>query len=464
MKKLNTRFAHLFSNSGMLGILAALLPAAAHAGVTFDMMHTVQDCKHEGMPKTWCEGKEDMIAMDELSGMSAKIAAQLDRALANPKTAKVSIAYFSFSNKKIQKKLCEVGMAGIPVEAYIDAGSVSPELQALKTDCQKDKAKPNLKLVILGGMTSTPWRLHHNKTMMVDPGNGEYININFSSGNLSAFGTSIHLDHWGVLTATPDTNLVKAQRCVFEGLTAADAKATEVKMYEGGVKSQFDGVVAQAYIDARESCYVNNAVIPMYQAEKAIAKDGVAPMYSPNNNNEVVKTFTAEIAKVAADGKNGYLYIAVQHFLHGGIAAALMQAAQAGVDVRIIFDDDLLTGEGEVEGVQEFLASSLQHPNIKIRYIKTNYNAGGNGQMMHNKFCILSGKRTFSGAGQYTGAAMRNNWENFYLAQSPELTKKYGLYFKDLWDASWSDNDIKTKAPVASKPEAYHAKFLGLIK
>jgi hypothetical protein len=330
-------------------------------------------------------------------------------------------------------------------------------------------------------MTSSPWRLHHNKTLVVDPGNGDYVNVNFSSGNLSAFGTSLHHDHWGMLTAPASSNLVKAHKCVFEGLAQADALATKVGMYSGGVKSQFDGQVADAYINGRDSCYKKNGVPQMgepngIEAALANPNEGVAPIFSPNKFNEVLKTFTAEIRKVtqrakqASGSDRGYIYIAVQHFLNWQIAQALQDAAQAGVDVRIVFDDDLASNSGEVEGVLEFMESELKPYGIKIRFIETNHFAGGNGQMMHNKFAILSNiqdpskTRTFSGAGQYTGAAMHDNWENFYLAQKPQFSKLYGNYFKKLWDVS-VDEARANGGPTTpiSKPAPYASSFLKLL-
>jgi hypothetical protein len=480
----------------LLGLGASLSFAAfaQTSAISFNMMHTVPLtstsssgaplCQHPGFQPTYCDGAVDMKKLDAAAGMTAEINKQIDRAIANPKSARLYVAYFSFSNKGVQAKLCEAGKAGVQIEAYIDNGSLTPELQNLRTSCQANASAPNLRLNVLGGMTSSPWRLHHNKTLVVDPGNGDYVNVNFSSGNLSAFGTSLHHDHWGMLRAPQNSNLVKAHKCVFAGLAAADAEAKKVGMYSGGVKSQFDGQVAGAYIRGRDNCYKAGNIPVMGEPngiEAALANplERVAPIFSPNENDEVLNTFVREIGKVTQraknhqelpHGKRGYIYIAVQHFLNWKIAAALQQASKAGVDVRIIFDDDLPSNSGEVEGVAEFMNSELKPHGIKLRFIETNHNAGGNGQMMHNKFCILSNidnpklTRTFSGAGQYTGAAMHGNWENFYLAQAPEFSKLYGRYFEKLWNVSVDENRALNapNAPIAP-PEGFAPQFQQML-
>ncbi|MBY0451552.1 MAG: hypothetical protein K2P92_00865, partial [Bdellovibrionaceae bacterium] len=177
--------------------------------------------------------------------------------------------------------------------------------------------------------------------------------------------------------------------------------------------------------------------------EQAIAQERIAPLFAPNNDNIVLKTLQAQIENVPNDG---YIYIAVQHFLNPGIGNALVKATQRGVDVRVLMDDDVVTNKGEVQGAKEFLDGlKAQAPRLKVRYLETNHLAGGNGQMMHNKFAILNGRRVLSGAGQYTTAGMKNNWENFGLTAVPELTRKYEQYYKELWDVSVDENYVQAQ-------------------
>lgn len=441
-------------NSAFLGLLGVLAAAPAFAQIKFDLMHTDPACKHKGYQPTFCEMTADMKDADQRSGMIDKINAQLDRALQNPKTSKVYIAYFSMSNKGVHKKICELLGQKVPVRIVLDQGS-STNVSDLKANAAcAGKDLSSLKTAFLGGLTSSPWRLHHNKFLFVDPGTGEDVNVNFSSGNLSSFGTSLHMDHWVTMLAPKKSNLVRAYECVMQGLDSA-VKYAEAN---GGHNGNNDEDVAQNYIEARENCFKKTGVNT--NVNLAVSQEKIAPLFSPNNDNIVYKTLSREIGMIP---KGGYIYIAIQHFLHPGIGSDLIQASKRGVDVRIIMDDDVVTNKGEVQGAMDFLNGlKAQAPRIAVRYIETNHLAGGNGSMMHNKFAILNGRRILSGAGQYTGAAMKKNWENFGLIEDAELTRKYALYFKKLWQVSVDEDYVRAQLPfnevINDSPNSNHVQ------
>jgi hypothetical protein len=410
--------------------------AQADQQIEFDLMHTVQDCKHEGRQKTFCDAKTDSNAMTEKSGMVAKINAQLDRALLNKDKSEVFIAYFSMSNKRVHEKICELIAAGVKVEIFLDEGS-STNISDLELNPKcANKDLKSLTYTFLGGSTSgDSWRLHHNKFLYVNPGNGEKININFSSGNLSSFGTSLHLDHWVTMLAPENSNLSKAYQCVMQGLRKArDLKRNQVSS---------DSKIVSSYISGRDDCYKTKNVLAQNDVETAIKSEKIAPVFTPNLDSVAYNIFSKELSKIR---DRGYIYIGIQHFLHYGIKKDLIAAAKSGVDVRIIMDDDVVAEKGEVTGVLDFLKDlQTSAPQIQVRYIETNHEAGGNGQMMHNKFALLNGVRVFSGAGHYTKAAMNNNWENFALTEVPELNKKYAQYFKELWNVSVDEKYVRAQ-------------------
>lgn len=429
--------------------------------IDFDLMHTIQDCKHEGRQRTFCDAKVDSKAMTEKSGMVAKINAQLDRALINKDKSEVFIAYFSMSNKLVHEKICELATAGVKIEIFLDEGSSSniTDLQN-NAKCAGQKI-PNFKYTFLGGSTSgDSWRLHHNKFLYVNPGNGEKVNINFSSGNLSSFGTSLHLDHWVTMLAPEESNLTKAYSCVMNGLRKArDFKENAQKKAKPNEEVFIkDAEIVDAFITGRDLCYESKKVLAQTDVETAIRSEKIAPVFTPNYSPIAYNIFSNELKKI--NGK-GYIYIAIQHFLHFGIKKDLIAAAQSGVDVRIIMDDDVVAEKGEVSGVLDFLKDLQKSaPQIQVRYIETNHEAGGNGQMMHNKFALLNGARVFSGAGHYTKAAMNNNWENFALTEVPELNKKYADYFKELWDVSVDEKYVREqlKYPESVSDPAFKHK------
>ena len=130
-------------------------------------------------------------------------------------------------------------------------------------------------------------------------------------------------------------------------------------------------------------------------------------------------------------------------------------------------DDDALKGESEVPGVDAMIRDLVSQSGgrIQVRLAETNHNAGGNGAMMHNKLAILNGEMTFSGAGHYTNAAMRKNWENFYFVTNKVVLSSYAKYFKELWSKSV---DIKYttsggQSPVVA-PSTLSSSFLKLAQ
>lgn len=448
------------ATAALCNLLAFSYSQAAGSDIQFDLMHTGLNCKYVGYQPSFCDMVNDTTELDNNSQMVNKINAQLDRALNNPAKSQVFIAYFSFSNKKVHPKLCELFKNNVPVRIFLDRGSAA-NIDTLKTNpacagVDFDSTRSPLKVSFLGGLTGSPWRLHHNKFLYVNPGTnlekdgGDRVNINYSSGNLSAFGTSLHSDHWVTALAPKDSNLIKAYQCVMEGLEKAVGKNYDYSSQMPNTQaftadrihdSENDEQVAQTYIQGRENCFKRISVI--MNPEQALAKEKIAPLFSPNNDNIVLKTMTAQVNNVP---DNGYIYIAIQHFLNPGIGKALVKATKRGVDVRVLMDDDVVTNKGEVQGAMEFLKGlKSQAPRLKVRYIETNHLAGGNGQMMHNKFAIFNGRRILSGAGQYTTAGMQNNWENFGLTAVPELTHQYELYYKELWDMSVDENYVRAQ-------------------
>lgn len=446
-------------------------------GISFGFMHTRQGCKvQEGSflhKETYCN-KEDQKQAQEKSGMVKAINEMLDTVKSKASTAKVNIAYFSFSNVGVQMKLCELSQAGVPIRVFLDGGSAGQIDQNIMNNpaCRDSHGNLNVKLSYLGGQTNGGaggiWRLHHNKFMMIDPGDGSDVKVNFSSGNLSSFGTSLHLDHWVTTEAPRKSNLVKAQYCVMAGLEAAASTSQMNSFTDAKAK---DKAIAKAYLDTRENCFDNNKVIPRMsggnlqsQIDKVLKLEQIAPLFSPNSDMAVEKSLIAAIGKIP---QGGYLYIAIQHFLHREVGDALIEASARGVDVRVIMDDDALRGESEVPGVDQMIRKLVKSSGgkIQVRLAETNHSAGGNGAMMHNKLAILNGSITFSGAGHYTNAAMRNNWENFYFVTNMGIVASYAKYFSYLWSQSVDIAYTESKGAVPSTaPSPLKAGFIELAQ
>jgi phosphatidylserine/phosphatidylglycerophosphate/cardiolipin synthase-like enzyme len=53
---------------------------------------------------------------------------------------------------------------------------------------------------------------------------------------------------------------------------------------------------------------------------------------------------------------------------------------------------------------------------------------------MHNKYVVIDGRSVFTGAGNFTGAAFRKNYENFYWLDLPEVAAQYQRHFDHMFD------------------------------
>ncbi len=407
--------------------LALSAPALAEP-VEFDLMHTRPECNVPGKKSTYCT-LNDSKAAAQLSGMEKRVNDMLKEAQ-DPATAKIVIAYFSFSNSAVAKGLCERGKAGISIEGFFDNDYSGTGMKPaeLRDNCQGPSGN-NVKMHFLGkkDFNNGVWRLHHNKFLMVDSGVAtDKVRVNFSSGNLSSSGLSIHFDHWVVTKADRNSQLVKAQYCVVDSLRKAvnptgaahDNEVDDPAVYRSSLEACF----AQKHLAI-------SSTNPMW-VEQAIASEKIAPLFSPDPNNGIYRVLINQLDSVAAGGS---IRGAMQHFLHPGIATALQNAVSRGVKVQLLMDDDILLGDSEVPGVLEFYNSYLDPAisGIDIRFMQT---SAQDKQMMHNKYIIMKGvqgtkNRVFSGAGHFTSSGMKNNYENFYLTQDDGLVAKYDELF-----------------------------------
>lgn len=433
-----TRFLLIFA----YGLFGAFASAAT---IEFDLMHTRPECKVPNKRPTFCT-KADAKALAAKAGMEARASGLIDLA-EDVEKSKIVIAYYSFSNMTIFNKLCEKGKQGFKIEGFFDndykgEGALPTRLASECQGPDTETLGKNVKVYFLGDKVNT-WRLHHNKFLIVDPGNGTPLSINFSSGNLSPFGLSAHFDHWVLMRAAADTNVATHYLCVVDALKAAvkNSIMDNPVLY----RNTLNGCL-------KEKKAIFSEVLTDW-IEKAIAKERIAPFFSPNPTDQIAKYLVQQINSVVPQGK---IYGCMQHFTHPEIATALKAAANRGVKVQLLMDDDVVTGQSEVPRVGEFYKKFLKPTKMQIRFMQTN---AGDIQMMHNKFLVLEGvkvngkivSRVFSGAGHFTTAGMKNNYENFALTQVDSLTLQYrDLYTYMLPNSMNEDEAIKGTQGVAA--------------
>lgn len=440
------------------------------------VLHTRPECNHEGHTSAWCTN-EDRSEADKRSGMIDEINKMID--LADNPESKIFIAYLSFSNAGVFNKLCEKGKQGISIEAFFDYAQFGEEFPTrLKNECQGPKGKninvrylgiiqyqkdPDTGKEIVDPETGLPvleeWRLHHNKFLIVQPGQGRDVSISFSSGNLSKWGTSLHFDHWVTTVASYKSQFHKSHTCIIDGIRAAVDESDLKREYpEKYVKDD-----PEIYSDTFESCYKTKDLSP----EKALAEDGIYLLNSPNNDRRTERALIKEIRDLgesAAENldKQYEIFGAIQHFNHRAIAKELNKLCSrktGSVNVSFIMDDDIILGQSEIPKIDKFFKENLLNKKfggkscINIRFMETNASIR---QMMHNKFIIFTGPdyaRSFSGAGHFTNSAMRNNYENFYVSNNQSLVEQYRDLYNYMNKNSLQYDEIIEEAPKKETEE-----------
>jgi phosphatidylserine/phosphatidylglycerophosphate/cardiolipin synthase-like enzyme len=244
------------------------------------------------------------------------------------------------------------------------------------------------------------------------------------------------------MTSARTSNVVKMHQCVVDSLRKAiDPQGT------GTDQMVDDPFVYRQTLDA---CLASQGTLfapGTTWVESAITKENIAPLFSPDPAGANAAILVENINRVQAGGK---IYGAMQHFLHYGIAQALRSAVGRGVDVSLVMDDDIITGESEVPGVRGFYDAYLKQSvsGMKVQFLVTN---AVDHQLMHNKFLVMENvdgtkTRVFSGAGHFTDAGLHDNYENFYLSQNDSLSKKYAELFGYLWPRSITEQQVNAPA------------------
>lgn len=117
---------------------------------------------------------------------------------------------------------------------------------------------------------------------------------------------------------------------------------------------------------------------------------------------------------------NKSIYVAAYVFTSRPIADALIDAADRGLDVKVVVDAKQSRGRGN-------LSDYLANHNVPVH-------KNGNYAIMHNKFMIIDQKVLELGSFNYTKAAEEKNAENvFVLRRAPKVIKSYTEQWNKLW-------------------------------
>ncbi|HET7558796.1 MAG TPA: phospholipase D-like domain-containing protein [Limnochordia bacterium] len=148
----------------------------------------------------------------------------------------------------------------------------------------------------------------------------------------------------------------------------------------------------------------------------------------------------AEDAVVRAlDGAHHHVDIAIYALSNDAIVQAIRNAAQRGVQVRIVADKGQ---ESEGYSAVPALACSMS-----VHYDTLS-------GLMHHKFAVIDDQTLLTGSFNWTSAAQTRNAENLLVIHDPQLIAGYEGDFATLWSTESSTAPCETKALLPGPADA----------
>jgi hypothetical protein len=336
----------------------------------------------------------------------------------DPTTTEIFFTYLSFSNSKVTKELCTaITERNVKVTFVLDSSSDTAKADELLA-CTPDPEKfpePNMPRFESRGHTPGIGYAH-NKIFMVNPG-AETIKFAFSSGNMSS-GVVLHHENWHFITLPAATHFAQAHLCVIEA---------ELEHYQSA--SEF------------------RAFLKTCRADIPYPEEGDAKVFfAPAEGSRASKALTDAIAK--ADD----IRIAAHRFSYTTMINALVKRLDGWEPpaVRLVADDDMYwAGRDEAVGdnsaFEFYKTRSLVNRGGEVKWMETNHYEH---LLHHNKFLVFDMPEGtpdgfFGGAGNLTGTAFGENWENFYYVTIPDVVEKMGAYHDHLFnDLATAEDDM----------------------
>jgi hypothetical protein len=370
----------------------------------------------------------------------------------------IKISTFSFSERRINKLLCDALTRGTKVQ--IVYGSPSPVVEGLSTGSCAAALKAE---VYYGGASGgESARLQHSKYILVERPSASQASLTFQSANITS-GVSLHHENWTFVELPLRDELIVRHQCHFGALFSS-----HFNKYDVGIAG-FRASIKQ--------CMETNT--PSMLAP-ALA---IQPYFVPSQTDDkldgkrAIDDLVAEIVKADA------IDVISHHLTYKPLLEALTAALQRGASVRVILDNELFwvgnsalprDANGEplfrttdnraalrdssgaapfdhysstalfVRGCSRGASFAIDEyetlvplfaAGAAVRYIEANPRES---LFQHNKFLVMrrggAVSAVFTGAGNLSSAGFTRNGENFYLIKEPVLLKRFGEQYGYLWE------------------------------
>jgi hypothetical protein len=328
-------------------------------------------------------------------------------------TKEIFFAYLSFSNRVVAGELCKaIQERNVKVTMVLDRET---DLNAAKSvlDCKPGSgdpaAKPRLEL---RGHDATIG-FAHNKVFMVNP-RSDRPRIVFSSGNLSS-GVVLHHENWHFLRVPARTHFAKAHVCLMDGMLDHFRTKDEYKTF---IKTCRD-------------------------ASPLGEESDLKTFFVPGDGNRA--------SAAVRDGIRTSSFIGINaHRFSFKLIRTELEDRLSGPNpprVQLTVDDDIWWaghGNDTVPNTRdEFeMLEPLVKAGVDVRYLETNHR---NGLLHHNKFMVFEGAQgtsIFAGAGNFTGTAFTDNFENFYVISVPHIVEAMKEQQQHLFGLGTAEEDL----------------------
>jgi hypothetical protein len=333
----------------------------------------------------------------------------------DPETKEIFFTYLSFSNKVVAAELCKaVQERNVKITMVLDRETdLAAANQVLACQPGNGDASLQPRLELRGHDATIGYA--HNKVFMINP-RSEKPRIVFSSGNLTS-GVVLHHENWHFLRVPARTHFAKAHLCMMEGM---------LEHYR----------TKQEYSSFIKTCRDNAGI-----GEESDLKT----FFVPGDGGRAGKEIQTGVRKASFIGINAHRFS--YRMLRTELEARLSGASPP--EVQLTVDDDIWWAGHGTQNLpntkDEFeIIQPLAQAGVQVRYLETNQ---GNGYLHHNKFIVFKtpqGESVFAGAGNLTGTAFTDNFENFYFITIPHVVAAMKEQQKHLFELGTAEENLPT--------------------
>ncbi|MCB0393217.1 MAG: hypothetical protein KDD25_01585 [Bdellovibrionales bacterium] len=344
-------------------------------------------------------------------------------------TKDITLLTFSLSNSEFIKGICEAAQRSVDVQVVMDDGtdpaSTDDLIKKLKT-CNEGKGKP-IRVTLRGGGRGLG--IHHNKLLLINSNQKDQpLKLAYGSANFSS-GLVLHHENWSFVEVQKNSYFAQKHLCLKDGVLEA-----------GGDRASF-------------TKFINDCVEGIRYEEES----DISFKISPVEGNEEMKLIQGALKKAK------FVDLAAHRFSNTDLLKGLHSFIQSEnpSHLRMTFDDDMFwavktkKGFGDQDSNEARIVGGFLNDGVQVHFAQTEHRQH---LLHHNKYIIFKDSlneafAVHTGAGNLTGAAFRNNFENFYFITRRDIIDQYQKQYDRFFDevATSSDEMPNTAEPDLRK-------------